>query len=550
MKILQIFPFVFCLCILFPDLSVNAQDIPVHPSETAIYSFLDEMASLKLITTDDVIKPWNREDIAAYLLQIQKQSNALNRRQLKELHFYLRDYAAETGQALAQKGDLLSLKSDSTFILKLNAPGLHYRDALFTLTIKPIAGYRVLKNETGEMNHRYIGGEAFASIAKHWGFWTNLRDNNQTIAMALPGYFTTETGAMYKGDHGPTDFSEMRGGLSYRWKWGSIALMKDHFVWGTNQHGSNILSGHTPSFPFINLKIKPVRWLNFQYVHAWLVSEVVDSLRSYPMTTGYRKILRNKYLAANMFTVSPFRYLDLSVGNSVIYSDINVHPVYFIPFLFYKSVDHTIFATDNFAGQNAQMFFNINSRNIKHLQLYTSVFVDEISFSRMWDKEQHSNFVSVKAGAKLRNWPVENVRIGAEYTRSNPLVYQHFIPTLPFESNLFALGHYLGDNSDEIYIELGYRPLRGLDFRFAWTKARHGDNYIYGVGSAFGREFMKNVTWSNEQAELEIRYELMAGVQLNVRYIQSNTVDTEGNRTPVFLRGKQTSMEFGAGIGF
>jgi len=527
-----------------------AQDIPEHPSNTAIYQFLDEMASQKLIKTDDVMKPWSRQEIADYLLQTEQKRVELNSRQKADLDFYLREYAIEASRPILAKRDFRLFHRDSLLNIKLNSPGLYYNDGFFSLAIKLIAGYRIVKNEADMMKHRYIGGEARATIGKHWGFWTNLRDNNQSIAMALPGYFTTETGGMYKGDHGATDFSEMRGGMTYSWKWGSFGLMKDHFVWGTNIHGSNILSGRTPSFPYINLKLHPVSWLKFQYVHAWLVSEVVDSLRSYQISTGYRKILRNKYLAANMFTISPFKYLDLSIGNSVIYSDINVHPVYFIPFLFYKSVDHTIFATDNFAGQNAQMFFNINSRNIKHLQLFTSVFVDEISFSRMWDKEEHSNFVSMKAGMKLRNWPLQNIWFAAEYTRTNPLVYQHFIPTLPFESNLFSLGHYLGDNSDEIYLELGVRPLRGLDLSVAYTKARHGDNYKYGVGSAFGRPFLENITWSKDQTEFNIRYELVPGAFVYARYMISMIEDTWYMRTPEFLRGDHSNLEIGANIGF
>lgn len=529
---------------------IKAQVIPEHISNMAIYQFIDELASQKIICINDAVKPLSRTEIAANLLQAEKRKTELNERQKADLDFYLKEYSIEASGPLLMNNDWRLYHRDSLLNIKIKSPGLYYNDRFFSFVVQPVAGYRIITNDLDMLKHRYVGVSARASIGEHWGFWASLRDNNQNIPMALPGYFTTETGAMYKGDKGLTDFSEMRGGLSYSWKWGDFSLMKDHFSWGSNIHGSNILSGRTPSFPYIYLHLKPVSWLSFQYVHAWLVSEVIDSLRSYNISTGYRKIYRNKFLAANLFTISPFKYLDVSVGNSVVYSDINALPVYFIPFLFFKSVDHTVFATDNFAGQNAQMFFNINSRNIRHLQLFTSFFIDEISFSRMWDKEKHSNLVSGKFGAKLRNWPIENAWLAGEYTRTNPLTYQHFIPTLPYESNLFCLGSYLGDNSDEIYIELGIRPIRGLDISFSYTKARHGDNYKYGVGSSFGRDFLDNITWSKEQADFGVRYEIVPGAFVYSNYIVSNIKDEVGIRTPLFLRGKHNNLEIGANIGF
>ena len=87
--------------------------------------------------------------------------------------------------------------------------------------------------------------------------------------------------------------------------------------------------------------------------------------RSYYDSDTPREVYRPKYIAANMFTFTPWKRLNISVGNSIVYSDMNVHPAYLIPVLFYKSVDHTL--NQGIDNQNSQMFFDVSSRQIKHL---------------------------------------------------------------------------------------------------------------------------------------------------------------------------------------
>ena len=146
---------------------------------------------------------------------------------------------------------------------------------------------------------------------------------------------------------------------------GKSQLVKDHMVWGDNYHGSNILSGHQPSFTMLKLHLQPVRWFDFNYIHGWFVSDVVDSSRSYVNGQSLRKVYRQKYIAANMF-IYPGRKFQFSIGNSIIYSDQDVQPAYLVPFSFYKTVDHAQTSTgSNFLGQNSQLFFNISSRNLK-----------------------------------------------------------------------------------------------------------------------------------------------------------------------------------------
>ena len=176
-------------------------------------------------------------------------------------------------------------------------------------------------------------GESFCFYAgKHLGVYASLRDNHEKEMLSGQDYLTTRTAARYKSGQ---DFSEMRGGLTWAWKWGSFGLVKDHYEWGNNYRYPNIFSSKPPSVTHLKLNLRPVKWFEFNYMHGWLASGVVDSARSYPYTNSYgtstRIVYRQKYLSANMFTFKPLKKFHFSIGNSIIYSDMDPDPAYYDP---------------------------------------------------------------------------------------------------------------------------------------------------------------------------------------------------------------------------
>jgi len=544
---------------------VNSQVVYEHVSNENIYEFLDELANNKLIELNSAIKPYSREFIANKLLEVKEKTNSdntvLNKRQLKELDFYLHGFQLETDKPIhfSKKTDLFG--KNKTLATAINPLGIYYKDSVFTFSFKPILGLQYWNNENGTIHHRWNGFEAYGYIGKNLGAYGNLRDNHESELLIKPEYFTQRPGVPVKGNpDGGNDYSESRGGIVYSWKWGAVGIIKDHEVWGSNNYGSNILSGRTPSFAHIKLQLNPVRWFEFNYMHGWLVSEVVDSTRSYWDGNTYREVFHNKYIAANMFSFFPIRYLNISLGNSIIYSDINVQAAYLIPFLFYKSVDHTLNSTSNYAGQNSQMFIDISSRNIKYLNLFFTVFIDELSIERIGEKDKH-NFISYKGGARLSNWPLQNVILTGEYTLTLPMTYQHFISTTTFESNMYNLGHYMRDNSHEIYLSLQYKPIRGLKLMFFYNFAEHGNNYVYGeYEPGDGAPILQDITWRKNVIGIKTKYEIVnnAYVFLNVTLgnIQGFDVDDISASdylqmfTPEFFHGKTNTISFGANVGF
>ena len=108
---------------------------------------------------------------------------------------------------------------------------------------------------------------------------------------------------------------------------------------------------------------------------------ISSTARAYISPNGnLRERFREKYMAANMFTIIPVKGLNLSFGNSIIYSDQNDNPAYFIPVFFYKSVDHTL-TSYKIENQNSQMFLDISLRLIKHTHFFLTAYWDDFALS-------------------------------------------------------------------------------------------------------------------------------------------------------------------------
>lgn len=510
-----------------------AQETFHHITNIGIYEFIDELNTLGIVNANTSVEPYSRDFIRTLLTQANEQKEKLNNRQRMELEFYLADFDKNNANKGKKRFDIL------------------YRsDSLYSITINPLLGVNTIKNDSAFAYNRWVGAEVHGNVSK-FGFYASLRDYAQNYRLAMPTFFTHEQGGNYKFNGKGGEFSEMRGGVTYAWRWGSVGVVKDHIRWGSGYNGTNILSGRTPSFAMLKLHVKPANWIELNYIHGWLVSQVIDSTRTYTSFGETRKVYHNKYIAANLITFKPFRGLNLSVGNSIIYADLEVQPAYLVPFFFYKSIDHHLNGMSNRVGQNSQMFFDISSVNIHHLHLYATLFLDELSMKNMFNPDKHSNFYSLKVGFRLWDFPLSNLSLTAEYTRTNPLAFKHIIETTTYESNKFNLGHYLTDNADELHLTISYYPYRGLQLFGSFTQSRKGPDYTKTTTERLGLPFMEQVDWQQTTWQAGVRYQVINDGYIYLAGGINDIINrTNYKYTPDFMLGKQFQIESGICWGF
>lgn len=106
---------ILILCLLFfMGWGVLKSQVVLQPITSSVYEFLDEMAQEKKIELNSAVKPYSRMFIAKKLEEINEQKTDLNKRQQKELAFYLKDFNKEL---IGTKGEFEKEKTYSTITI-------------------------------------------------------------------------------------------------------------------------------------------------------------------------------------------------------------------------------------------------------------------------------------------------------------------------------------------------------------------------------------------------------------------------------------------------
>ncbi len=535
----------FCAFLLLVALPSQAQEICTEPADPGIIKLLDGLALKHVISINTVSMPWSRSFMAVKLREALQKDSLLTPAEKKEIAFYLSNFSLETAHMDMEPAAGSGKKTG--FIFSVNPVGVSFMKGKFAAELRPILDFCQIVNVNDAVTQVKPGIAAYAYLGKHIGILAGIVRQFDTQILANTIYFTPGPGGKWKSwSDGGGDWAEWFGQFTVSWKWGMVGFFKDRFVWGDNYNGTNIFSDKAPSYPRIRLYLHPAKWIEFEYFHGWLNAEPADTLAPAVETGGAGTEDVQKHMAANIVTFKPWKDLNISVGNSIVY-DGPVQLAYLIPFLFYKSVDHTL--THGIDNENSQLFFSISSRQIRHLNLFLALFVDEFMMSRIRDPEEH-NFLSWKAGLKLYDFPLKNLSITLEGTRTLPGTYQHYLPTTTFTSSGYNMGHYLRENSQDIFVSLEYRMLRGLSATASYVFAEHGADYNYSPTEVpTTAPVLKDITWKKSQFDLSLNYTPVSNLMLFLAYEYRSTQGDVKYTPPVFL-GKSHSMIAGIRCGF
>jgi len=578
-----------------------AQNIPVSLDYTRLYDYLDELATDGVIhSLTESVRPYTRVQVAQMLVEAEAADSLMNKRQKDDLAFYLNEFSLERD---TMRSGYVQYTDHQTFNLSLCDPQFSYmtKNKVFKMQIKPILGAEVIGSKKGAVVKRWYGAELQMDIAHHVSIWGSLRDISYNgtwflkdeyfpdqyakidgAKLTKPLYLNNRQGVQYKEANYGGDFSDSKGGINlYTW-WGSIGLSRENIRWGDAYHASNVLSGRNPAVPQLTLQLTPVWWFQFDYFHAWLVSNVQDSTDYYIENTSkgtekeYRP--RSKFMAANMFTFKPCKWVHFSFGNSIVYAEKSPQAAYFIPIAFYKSLDHLLTKGISSENQNSQVFATLTVRPVEHLKLYGSFYLDEFKFDRLKKSNAQKNPVSYLVGFDWSGWPIKGLSLKGEFMRSYIACYTHSIEALEFTSNSYLMGHYMGDNAQSIFVELSYRPYRGMWLALSYTNDTKYNQYYYVrdvVGTTISQKPFDKAIYKNDLVELKYSYEvhpnmyLVAGVTYNharaydnkgeqdTPYVDEKTAQQMGDAAyylnkfcPAFYQGKNISANIGFSFGF
>jgi hypothetical protein len=482
-----------------------------EPLDQSVYTFLQRMYVRGLHTENLEVTPLSRTKIAECLQVIQRGDSLLNVLDKQELAFYAKDFASE-----------LQLLSNGNTEIESSWHLYRYSDSTMSLVLDPMLGLNI--NRRGY--HRFSGAKLYGQFEDIIGYTFHFIENAESGDRINDSRTNTPaTGInIYRRLSNSIEYSDIRATIGVNWRWGNFAMGKDYLNWGMGQRSKLILSSKAPSFPFIRLDINPTEWLRFYYFHGWLQSDVLDSSRTYdsrmPAGTMRRNIYREKYIAAHLVSLTPMKDLNFSFGESIIYSDISPNLLFLNPLLFYRSVDHYLTTKEIGDGNNSQIFFNADYRTLNMLELYGSLFIDEISTSAIFNDAKARNQLGYTLGLILNSPFRTDLTLTAEYTRILPWVYSNFVQTQTYESDGYLLGHYIGQNADQVYLKLEYRVLPQAKVSFFYDYVRKGGladiHFQYELPS---QHFLYGTVTRNTQYGIDIFYEPYHDVRFGVQGI-------------------------------
>ena len=535
---------------------ISAQIVNVELT-SGVYEFLERMNLKSFIILDDEAKPYSRKYIAEKIIEI-KNKIQLDNSDFSEVEFdELRFWASEFYYEINQMEEIkyfteASNNHSDAFLNKVKERWFlySYSDSLFNLKLSPIAGFGLSTTENLSGRTRWVGASMFGSYSDWFGFSFDIRDKGEFgDNVDKNKYFSPIRGAWTKGAPNGIEYSDVKGSINFNWSWGQISLAKDYLQWGHGKFGQLILSDKAPSYPQIRLQIKPVEWLRFSYIHGWLSSQVYDSSAfyySYPNSISETlvKSYIPKYIAANMLTISPVRWLDISFGNSVVYGG-NIRPEFFIPLMCYKFLDHNSGRGD-VNDANGVMYFDVSAKYPKNFKFYGTMFVDVTEIRNILDNDFENTWIGFTLGGKSVDVLFDNLDVTLEYTRLNPWVYEHKNEVTNYKHLKYYLGHWLGQNSDQLRIQFNYQLLRGLKFQlFAEQIRKGGIDEIYFAYSGMDEKdfaFLYSPTRKEKRIGLDVSFEYLHDLVIKGSYIYSDITDDDKAREPIFLLGSKNSF--------
>jgi len=579
-----------------------------HP----VYGLLSRLDARQIIDFNSEVLPLSRMEVAQLLLLIESSRDKLNPLELQELRFFREEFALEVakyqssevatlpltpllrGEGNTQEVASIILPSTlavGTYLSILPSTSRRgvggevgegsagevgegfggevlekerwwlfaYTDDQFALRVSPLAGYGV-RTVAGETNTIRWPGLKFFGYGGDWfgasfeyvdfGETGSNTDRNKRFSPITGSYVNLQSGSTF-------EYSDVKGSVSFSWKWGNISIIKDYQTWGHGQFGQVILSTKAPSFTQIRFHANPVSWFRFNYFQGWVNSLIYDSSAafwSHPESVSPTRVVpyKDKYVVANLATFSVIDELDLSLGNAFVYGP-NFRFETLIPFLYYKVMDHNtgrIAADDG----NGMIFSDFKVRFPKDYLFYSSTYIDVINLRDLLNGRFDNQWLAFTVGAKRFNLFIPNLDVSIEYSRVNPWNYENRNDLASYKHLGYQLGHWIGQNADQFRFQVNYSHIRGLR-HFAYLewvrKGVEGDIAIAYNTAKYGIvEFLQGPLRKDFRFGLETTWEPYHEVKLRGYYELSMISDEDPARTPNYMRGTQHSFGLIASYGF
>jgi hypothetical protein len=115
---------------------------------------------------------------------------------------------------------------------------------------------------------------------------------------------------------------------------------------------------------------------------------------------------------------------------------------------------------------------------------------------------------------------------------------------------MYNLGSFLRDNSQDIYVAIGYQPVRNLHVNLTYELQEHGQDIPYGqIEDPYSVPLLTGLTWRDQNIGISASFEFINNAFLVLEYFNRQIPVDEGF-SPPGLGGTTNLLTAGFNIGF
>jgi Capsule assembly protein Wzi len=525
-----------CVFIFLLNADLHAQAIN-ESLYNNVYNFLDQISLQRECSWLDIVKPVTRNEIKSSLNKLLRIKDSLSIRDRDELLFHANDF---------QLSEDLNKSHYKKFTLdqRYRFRALTHKDGANTIYADPIVGSSLGLNNGKIILERNMGINFWGNLSEKFSYSFYFNDINYD-GDGIKEILSWNGNRKFvnigdKNVSNKKNYNDLRVSLTYSFKNGFISTGQDRLSFGYGYNSNIILSQNAPAYPFIRLKYLPFKKIQFNYLHSFLQSNIIDKNTQYSFNTptygGVSNVYIPKFYAMHSLSYAPKEGIDLSLGESIVYAN-KLNIGYLFPLNYFKSFDNTSSNQNLLAGANGQFFAAASVRRfIPKTQLYAQLFIDEIRISKLLTNENR-NQVGYQVGAKTNDlFKIKRLIGGLEYTRNRPFVYSNLNPVQYYTHHDEMLGDWLGNNSDRMLAFFQYYPNQRIQTKLELAYIRKG-----GPGTIEQQylaspqpDFFFDPQFKQKSITFEAKYQVLNQLFVILRAQSSSRVSVPDNQTKKF----------------
>ncbi len=441
-------------------------NVPLNPDisdfNTETYRFIHRLFNKRVLS--GVARgslPFTRKQVASFLMDVsQKQEKgeiALSVNDQKRLNALLAFYAeAGTQTAPNRRLHLMTLTDDSTYRFSLDLRAAQQEITRLVDNVSEIPA------DEGNMHITTLYPHLYGQFEESFAFTTDMA-YRFLYGDIFDDVFRDES--KYRQLEGELkNRTAVNSYLKFKMPWFEMQFGQDNLQWGPGYHGNLMVSPNPTAIDM--LKFQTI----FKTVSFTAFTGVLED-RS--------EDINEKYISGHRIEGYFWDRFGFGMSEVVVYGN-RFEPGYLNPVNIYLINEQTISRADSRApgsGDNVLASVDLRFRPIDNFEIYGEMLVDDgnpaASFYH-WDTK-----FGILGGIYLTDpFGLPDTDFHVEYTFINQYTYTHVNPVNVYKHFTSVIGHHIGTDADNLWIELRRRFTDKLETVFGYELERHGEGDI------------------------------------------------------------------------